>query len=87
MEKCDLRHLQVGEVASSETIVAPRAKILGRGELFIQSIFTHPRFQMMVKLHTWLKMPPPNEDMADLGEVVKVKFLILESYRRPQKSI
>ena len=22
----------------------------------------------MEKLHTWLKMPPPNEDMADLGE-------------------
>ena len=25
----------MGEVAPSETIVAPRAKILGRGELFI----------------------------------------------------
>ena len=24
--------------------------------------------KMMEKLHTWLKMPPPNEDMADLGE-------------------
>ena len=24
--------------------------------------------EMMEKLHTWLKMPPPNEDMADLGE-------------------
>ena len=32
---------------------------------------------MMVKLHTWLKMPPPNEDMADLGEVVKVKFSLV----------
>ena len=28
------------------------------------------QFKMMVKLHTWLKMPPPNEDMADLGEVL-----------------
>jgi len=28
--------------------------------------------EMMVKLHTWLKMPPPNEDMADLGEAGEV---------------
>jgi len=26
----------------------------------------------MVKLHTWLKMPPPNEDMADLGEAGEI---------------
>ena len=40
------------------------------GEECINLISPQPQFKMMVKLHTWLKMPPPNEDMADLGEVV-----------------
>ena len=40
------------------------------GEEYMNFISTETQLQMMVKLHTWLKMPPPNEDMADLGEVV-----------------
>ena len=26
--------------------------------------------QMMLTLHAWLKMPPPSEDIAGLGEVL-----------------
>ena len=36
----------------------------------------------MAKLHTWLKMPPPNEDMADLGEAGELLQATLQSGRQ-----
>ena len=36
--------------------------------------------QMMLTLHAWLKMPPPSEDIAGLGEVLNDDCIMIISY-------